>query len=144
MNKNSFDAIQKFCDTQKETISTNERDFIIRKFLESVFDAIERHEKNNGAYPSAREIEAIEQTLLVDSNLESFADSAKKFYLSTQQSLIVDYEKKFKRTSFWRDIGIGIFSSLIYSVLLILFYIVAKDQIAGWIKELIDNAKNIP
>jgi len=144
MNKKSFDAIQTFCDNQKETVTTSERDFIVRKFLESVFDAVEKHEKNRNAYPSTQEIESIEQTLLVDSNLESFVDSARKFYLSTQQSLINDYDRKFKRTSIWRDVGIGILSAFLYSLLLVIFYIVAQDQIAGWLKGLIDNASKIP
>ena len=144
MNKKSFEAIQAFCDNQKETVTTSERDFIVRKFLESVFDAVEKHEKNKKVYPSAEEIESIEQTLLVDNNLESFVDSARKFYLSTQQSLINDYDKKFKRTNIWRDVGIGILSAFLYSLLLVLFYIVAQDQIAGWLKDLIDNASKIP
>ena len=141
MNKNSFDTIQKYCDRQNETITTNERDFMIRKFMESVFDAIEIHKANNdGSEPSAKEVATIEQTLLVESNLESFVDSAKKFYLSTQQSLIVDYDKKFKRASIWRDVGIGVLSAFLYSLLLVLFYLIAQEHIAEWLRNLLDYA----
>jgi len=140
MNKSSYDAIQKYCDNQKETITTNERDFIIRKFMESAFDAIEIHKINNKSEPSAKEIATIEQTLLVESNLESFVDSAKKFYLSTQQSLIVDYDKKFKRASIWRDVGIGVLSAFLYSLLLVLFYLIAQEHIAEWLRNLLDYA----
>jgi len=139
MNKNCYNALQEFCDRQKDMISTGERDFIIRKFLESFYDTIQIQEQKNGTPLTDNEIRAIEQSLLGDKNLESYVDSAKKFIAATRESLIDDYNKQHRRNSFWRDIWVNMIAAFFYSILLLLLYVVAKDQISKWITDLLDT-----
>jgi hypothetical protein len=134
LDKSSFDKINLFCDRQN--ISQTERDFIIRKFSEGLFNAIEQKERQKGSPLTARELNDIGEPLLNEINLENIMAAAKTYYASLEDRFLLQFQKNNKSGNFWSSVGVNIVSNVIYSGLLIVIFFVAKDQISGWLNSL--------
>lgn len=76
-------------------------------------------------------------SLLSESNLNSYIDSAKTYYQQWTNNLEAEFQRKQQKGSFWKEIGINILANILYSVLLIILFWVAKDQITGWLTQLV-------
>ena len=74
-----------------------ERDFVLRKFLDSYYEAIEKYK---------------------EVNIES------------------DFKKMQDKPAFWKSVATSILANSIYSIILIIIFWVAKDQIATWLAQL--------
>lgn len=82
MDKITYEKILEYCTKKYGRILVPvERDFVIRSFLESYYQAIEAHKKaHNGMEPNEDELATIINTLTSDTTLHSYADSAQTYY----------------------------------------------------------------
>ena len=62
---------------------------------------------------------------------------AKKYYEDLQNTMKADFEKQQNKVSILKEIAISIFSNFIYSIILIIVFWVAEDQLSSWLSQLI-------
>lgn len=137
MNKSTYDKINEYCTTRYEGVLVQaERDFILRRFLDSYYQAIETHTQEHNAVPTEAEEQMIVNSLLNDSTMQSYIDSAKVYFRDLSTNIENDYKRRQNAPSFWVNVGISIVANIIYSLFLIIIFIVAKDQITSWLSQL--------
>ena len=139
MDKITYEKILEYCTKKYGRILVPvERDFVIRSFLESYYQAIEAHKKaHNGMEPNEDELATIINTLTSDTTLHSYAYSAQTYYEKLTSTIESSFEKKMGKFEFLKTLGTNLLSSLAYSFLLIFIFWIAKDQIATWLLQLI-------
>lgn len=138
MDKAAYDYINDYCSNKYPgVLLTTERDFVLRKFLDSYFAAIDSFkEQHKGNEPTQDEEKTIISSLMNDNTMNSYIDSAKSYYEKYKTSIENEYRKKLDFPNFWKNIGINILSNLLYSAILIVVFLIAKDQIATWLASL--------
>lgn len=138
MDKSTYDKINDYCTSKYDGILVPaEKDYILRKFLDSYYESLEKYVEINGTEADDQQKKTIIASLLSDSTLNSYIDSAKTYYQQLTNSLEADFHKKQQKGSFWKEIGINILANIFYSVLLIILFWVAKDQITSWLTQLV-------
>ncbi|MEK4406671.1 hypothetical protein MKZ26_20105 [Sporosarcina sp. FSL K6-6792] len=137
MDKSTFDRINNFCDGKQ--ITQIERDFVIRKFSEGLFYAFQARETQKGSPLTVREKKDIGEPLLNDISLENIIEAAKSYYSKVEEHFFQQYKKNNGKSNFWNSVGTNVVANVIYSVVLILAFILGKDLISGWLSSLLDK-----
>lgn len=139
MDKETYEYIIDYCVKEyKEVLSPFEHNYVLRKFLESYYSAINKYkEQNNGQEPSSADEKTILSSLMNENTMNSFIDSAKSYYNEYTTSIYNEYQKKANKSSFLLSIGTSVLANFIYSIILVIVFIVAKDQIATWLTSLL-------
>ena len=135
MDKTTYDYIINYCSIKyKGILGTTERDFVLRKFLDSYYEALKSFEENNpGKKPTEIEEQTIMSSLMNDNTMNSFIDSAKSFYADYRASVENEYQRKLEKPIFWKNVWTSVIANFIYSAILIVVFLIAKDQIATWL-----------
>lgn len=137
MDKSAYDRINEFCTSQKDIVLLQpERDYVLRKFLDSYYTAMENHKTQTGNEPTQEEIQTILTSLLNKNTLSSYVDSANKYYKDFIENKENDFKKQHNRSSFWKNVLGSVLANLLYSIILIIIFYVAKDQISSWLTQL--------
>ncbi len=137
MNKTTYDKINAYCmEKCNGVLIQPERDYVLRKFLDSYYEVIKNHRERNNAEPTETEEQTIVNSLLNENTLLSYVDSAKVYYGNFKSELESEFKKRQDKPAFWKNIGISILANFIYSIILLIVFWVAKDQIATWLSQL--------
>ncbi len=137
MNKSTYDKINEFCTEKTDGVLIQaERDYVLRKFLDSYYAAISTYFESHNSYPSTKDEQTIVDSLLNKDNLTNYVDSAKIYYDKFKNNIENEFRKKQDKPAFWKSVFISIFANLIYSLILFIVFLVAKDQIATWLMQL--------
>lgn len=137
MDKFTYDKINEYCTEKYQGVLIQpERDYVLRKFLDSYYEAIDKYKENNNLEPTVLEEQTIINSLLNESTLLSYVDSAKGYYEKFTSKLENDFKKRQEKPAFWKSVGSSILANLIYSIILIIIFIVGKDQITTWLIQL--------
>ena len=138
MNEDTYNKINDYCTMKYNGILVQpERDYVLRKFLDSYYEANDKFVKAHNSKPTPAEEQTIIDSLLNDSTLLSYIDSAKTYYEKFKNNIENEYKKKQDKPVFWKNIATSILSNFIYSIILIIIFWVAKDQIAVWLAQLV-------
>jgi len=128
--KTPFDVISDYCNAQdKNTVIRDLAYSIYRQQFESL------SKDANGDQTS---ISAIQKTLLSQGNLVAHVRTAEDMLNRQFQSELKPIHSKAAKVSFWMSVGSGIVGNILYSLLLILIFVVAKDQLSSWLSTLIE------
>ncbi|TOB47527.1 hypothetical protein CGK04_24200, partial [Vibrio parahaemolyticus] len=84
-------------------------------------------------------IKTVQMTLLSQGNLEAHVRTAEDMLKRQFQEQLKPIQAKSTRDSFWFAIISGIASNILYSLLLIVVFVVAKDQLGSWLSSLIES-----
>lgn len=136
MDKKSFDRINEFCNKQDNTVSQWERDFMWRKFSEGYFSMLEKKKAHKSSV-TEKEVNTIIETLLDDNSLENNLVNARKYYNDLEKEICDGFSKNFNKGSFFASIGASILANIVYSIMLIIIFWIAKDQINTWLTQLV-------
>jgi len=142
VDKDTYDKINEYTSKSKGVLTQAERDYVLRKFLDSYYEALEKYKvSNNGIEADAPQKKIIISSLLNDSTLQSYVDSAKSYFETVKNTLENDFKKtqnKYK-APLWKSLITSVVANFIYSLLLLLVFWVAKDQISSWLRSLAGN-----
>lgn len=138
MNKKAYEQIQKYC-SEKSFMLEPEKDYVLKKFLVTYYEAIDNHEQAHGKKINEDEKEKILYTLLTEEQFNSHADSAEKYYNEFKDKLEIKFEKAHKKQGIIKSIGVSIAANFIYSLILIAAFFVANDYIADWMTKIISG-----
>lgn len=137
MDKITYNKINEYCTTRYgRVLDQPERDYILRKFLESYYEAVDRYKEVHHSEPSPIEEKTIINSLLNESTLLSYSDSAKSYYEKFKNDIENNFKKKQDKATFGKNVATSILANLIYSIILIIIFFVANDQIATWLIQL--------
>lgn len=137
MKKDTYDIINNYCTSKyKGVLIQPERDYVLRKFLDSYYESIDRFTETHKCPPTSGEEQTIIDSLLNESTLLSYIESAKNYYEKFRYNIENDMKKKMDKPAFLKSIFTSILANLIYSIILIIIFFVAKDQIATWLTQL--------
>lgn len=87
----------------------------------------------------AAAVQATEQTLLSPGSLIAHTRAAEEILRKQFEGEAQQIQSKMKRDSFWFSVGTGIVGNIIYSLLLIILFVVAKDQLSSWLSSLVQD-----
>lgn len=129
-NKTPFEVMSEYCNDQdKNTVVRDLAYSIYRQQFESL------SKDANGDQTS---IDAIQKTLLSQGNLVAHVRSAEDMLDRQFQNELKPIQSKSTKDSFWLSVGGGIVSNILYSLLLIIIFVIAKDQLSSWLSTLIE------
>ena len=95
MDKSTYDAINKYCTSKYNGFLVQaEKDYILRKFLDSYYESLKKFAETNGTEANEQQKKTIATSLLSDSNLDSYIDSAKNYYQQWTSNIESDFQKK--------------------------------------------------
>jgi hypothetical protein len=81
-------------------------------------------------------LQATEKTLLSPGSLIAHTRAAEEILKKQLEGEITQIQARQKRDSFWYSVLTGIAANILYSLLLIVLFVVAKDQISTWLNSL--------
>jgi len=84
-------------------------------------------------------VQATEQTLLAPGSLIAHTRAAEEILRKQFEGEANQLQSKMKRDAFWFSVGTGIVGNIIYSLLLIILFVVAKDQLSSWLSSLVQD-----
>lgn len=130
-SKNAFEVISEFCNDQ-------DKNTCIRDLAYSIYrQQFESLTKDSGDDQTS--IDAIQKTLISDGNLAAHVRTAEDILKRQFQAELKPIQSKATKDSFWLSVGSGIVSNILYSLLLIILFVIAKDQLATWLATLIEQ-----
>ena len=141
MEKDTYDYIMDYCSQRYGPFMTqHEKDYVFRQFIESYFQAIDEHKKeHSGTEPDEDQKKTMMKPLLSDNTLHSYADSSRIYFNNLTATIEDEYAKKLGKASFWKNIWTNMLANFFYSILLIIMFYVAHDQIASWLSQLLQG-----
>lgn len=133
-------SIQSDRQVVQEYCRKNNKSAVITALTYSVFqkqfeELIEDNTDEEGA-PSKTKIDAMRMTLLSDASLNAHLRVAEEMQLSETQDVLQPFMRKESIKNFWHSVSASVVASFIYSVLLIVIFIVAQEQIGTWLSSL--------
>lgn len=138
MDRITYDKINEYCAPKHNRILVQaEKDYILRRFLDSYYQALDQYRETNGIDADEGQQQIIISSLLNESTVQSYIDSANSYYIKLESNLENKFRKKFDKPLFWRSVSIGILANLLYSIGLLILFFVAKNQITSWIMQLV-------
>lgn len=137
MDKIIYDKINEYCNKKLGRVLVQaERDYILRKFLDSYYEAVEKYIEVNNSDPTDEGKRTILNSLLNDSTLLSYSDSAKGYYEEIRRNIENEFQKRQGKPTFLVGVATSIVANLAYSIILLIIFFIAKDQIAVWLIQL--------
>ena len=145
MLKFAYDKINEFCNNvnnnSKKIIFSSERAYIWKYFTDSYIQAISRFQNEHNEEPTDEKKQEIINSLLVDNILYSYLTTAENEQKEYRNGIEKDLQKTEGRSTFWKSIFSSVLANLIYSVILIFLFWVAKDHIYSLLSQLIAISK---
>lgn len=97
MDERFYNRTIQYCDNYKKTLSQGERDFILRKTIESYYETLQKKVAEKGTPLEQHEKDMIFESILSDAVLHSHAVAATEYYSNIIDTYRLDFEKKNKR-----------------------------------------------
>ena len=130
-DKTPFEVISDYCKAE-------EKNTVVRDLAYSIYrQQYESLTKDAGTNQTS--IDAIQKTLLSKGNLVAHVRSAEDVLKRQFQNDLKPIQSKATKDSFWLSVGSGIVSNILYSLLLIIIFVIAKDQLGTWLSALIEQ-----
>ncbi|MBR3998230.1 MAG: hypothetical protein IKI93_07795 [Clostridia bacterium] len=90
----TYNSINEYFATNNKGILTQvEKDYILRKFSDSYYEALEKYKSSNGSEADATQRQIIVSSLLSESNMNSYIDSAKTYYADLKNGIELELNK---------------------------------------------------
>lgn len=125
----AFDKITEFCNARTKDVVVRNHAFCI--YVNVLQKALANHEN-----PTRQKTETTRTALLTDEAIEGYVSRAESLVDNMTQAIIEPYEKQRSIRDFWRGVASSVVGSFIFTVLLILVFWLAREQIRGWLESL--------
>lgn len=131
MTKTPFEIITEYSQQQEKNSCIRDLAFSIYR---QQFEALTKDHAMDQT-----SIDAIQKTLLSVGNLVAHVRSAEEILRKQFEDDLKPIKAQAAKDSFWFSVITGIVSNIIYSLLIIILFIVAKDQLSSWLSNLVQN-----
>lgn len=131
-SKTAFEIITEYCQTHEKNSCIRDLAFsIYQQQYESLIN--ETNDKNSN--------DAIRKTLLSNGNLLAHVRTAEDMLIKQFEADLKPIQARAAKDVFWMSVVSGIVGNILYSLLLIIVFVIAKDQISSWLSSLATSAK---
>lgn len=141
MMDNAFNTINEFCKKNKHPHIYNR--ILLHKYYEDFYKIVEDHKKRENKNPSEDTIQGFQSTLLNEMTLQSNIKLATEEIQGYTKKEIDSHKLKISFKEFGFNVFAGVVASILFTLLLILFFYLGKNQINSWLNDLNDNKQNI-
>lgn len=141
MKDNAFVAISKFCEDNK--LSKLHQRILLHKYYEDYYLLIEDYCKKENSNPSADTIKGFNSTLLNEMTLKTNISLANDEIRNYTEKEIAKVKKNQSIKSFWFSVLSSIIGSFLFTILLLIIFTLAQNQVKSWINDLYNNDKQI-
>ncbi|MEZ9083934.1 hypothetical protein [Vibrio harveyi] len=129
--KTPFTVITDYCNAQ-------DKSSVVRDLAYSIYR--QQYESlTNDSQGDENSIIAIKKTLLSEGNLVAHVRSAEDLLKRQFKSELEPLQAKATKDSFWLSVGSSIVGNILYSLLLIILFVIAKDQLGTWLQSLLEQ-----
>ncbi|MER0336177.1 hypothetical protein ABRZ81_23485 [Vibrio vulnificus] len=129
--KTPFVVITEHCNKQ-------DKNNVVRDLAYSIYR--QQYESLTKDNPSdTNSIGAINKTLLSEGNLVAHVRSAEDLLKRQFKSELEPLQAKATKDSFWLSVASSIVGNVLYSLLLIIVFVIAKDQLGTWLQSLLEQ-----
>lgn len=126
-----FEVISEYCNSE-------DKNTVVRDLAYSIYRQ-QFEDLSKDANGDQTSIDAIQKTLLSQGNLVAHVRTAEDMLSRQFQSELKPIQSKATKDSFWFSVGSGVVSNILYSLLLIIVFVIAKDQLSSWLSTLIET-----
>ncbi len=132
-DKTELQTVQEYCQQRsKSSVVTSLAYSIYQQQLEELVT----ENTNGNAAPTDAEISTMKTTLLSQNSLSAHVRFAEEMLSTEVDKAITPHINKEGSKTFWTSVGGSIVANFIYSILMILLFVVAQDQIGSWLSSL--------
>ncbi|MBD8741362.1 hypothetical protein IFR41_17685 [Pseudomonas fluorescens] len=124
--KTPFEVITEHCQQ-------NQKNTCVRDLAYSIY----RQQFESLTKDATLDAVAIQATLLSAGNLTAHVRSAEESLRTQFDEELKPIQAKATRDSFWFSVLTGVTGNIAYSILLIVIFIIAKDQLSSWLTGLL-------
>jgi len=136
MKKEKYQKMISFLNSQKG-ITQLHKDVVIRKVMENYYSSIVRVSDDDSVSEiSDTEKDVLENSIVSDGNIQNYLDSASTMINDWEEGKEKLLKKHINTGSFWKSVGASMLASLLYSIILIIVFWIAKNQISDWLLSL--------
>lgn len=128
--RSAFEIITEYCQT-------HEKNGCVRDLAFSIYQQQYESLINETNDPNSNE--PIRKTLLSPGNLLAHVRTAEDMLIKQFEEDLKPIQAKAAKDSFWMSVISGIVGNILYSLFLIIIFVVAKDQISSWLSSLAPN-----
>lgn len=126
-----FEVIDEYCQKQRKNGCVRDLAFsIYRQQFESLT-------KDSGG--DQKSIDATQKTLLSPGSLVAHVRSAEELLRKQFEDDLKPIQRRDKRSSFWFAVFTGVFGNIVYSLIIIVLFVVAQDQLSTWLSSLVQK-----
>lgn len=133
MSKDSYTKFTEICANKRVDSFIRDCAFGIYKNKVSVAAKIKQESDKQQAL-TQQELSDLENTFLNEDFVEDYVKEAIRSYEKRRELDFQPYFKESNGGGFWKSVGASILASFVYSVLLVVIFYIAKDQIETWLK----------
>ncbi|WP_114819372.1 MULTISPECIES: hypothetical protein [Chryseobacterium] len=137
MEHEIFETIANFCNAKNYPLIYNR--ILLHKFYEDYKKVINDHTIKEGSDPTNDTLKGFKSTLLNDMTLTSNIKLAEDELKNYSKEEINKFERKQSTRAFWISVLSGVIASIIYTLLLIIFFYLGKNQLSSWLNDLNSN-----
>ena len=137
-----FQIIDTHCETNHK--STVVRNIAFGVYEQQLQELVADKTEENGQPPTDDELRTMKETLLSRNSLTSHVRLAEDMFAEQSKLHMKPLLKKHGSKEFWKGVGASIVANIIYSILLLVLFMVAQDQISSWLSPEPGNNVNVP
>ncbi|WP_312923212.1 hypothetical protein [Empedobacter brevis] len=139
MEDKVFATVSDFCTKNKLPLIFNR--ILVHKYYEDYNKIVNDYTIKEKNPPSQDILKGFEATLLSEMTLNSNAKLAEDELQNYTKKEINKYKQEVSIKNFWMNVLSGVVATIIYTLLLLLFFYLGKSQIHSWLNDLNDNDK---
>lgn len=129
-----YKKVSEFCD--RAGLSFQIRNHAFCLFVATLEKALRDHEAKNRSPARPKEVTDKQDALLTEDCIKGYVSRAEAIVDTAAIELRAPYEKAFNAKQFWISVGASVLAGFLYSLLLILIFWIAHDQITSWLTSL--------
>ena len=131
----SFKTVSEYCRRSGKNIQVRNHAYCL--FVTAFQNALEEHKNaNNGVEPKPKEVSDKKTALLTPDSIEGYISRAEALVEASADDIRKGYERTYRIQQFKSSVLASVLAAFIYSIIIILVFLLGRDQIQAWLQQL--------
>ncbi|MBE7495162.1 MAG: hypothetical protein HS117_09465 [Verrucomicrobiaceae bacterium] len=127
-----FQLISDYCTRAGKSLEVRNHAFCL--FVSALDNALKEHADRTGNQPKPKEAADKHDALLTEDSVLGFVTRAEHLVEKAASEIREPYKDSIGSKQFWMSVWAGVLASLIYSIIILIVFWVAREQIASWLQ----------
>lgn len=129
-----FQQISDYCTRAGKSLHVRNHAFCL--FVSALDNALKEHADRTGSPAKPKEAADKHDALLTEDSILGFVTRAEHLVEKAASEIREPYKATIDSKQFWMSVWSSVLASFIYSIILLIVFWVAKDQIISWLQSL--------